>query len=133
MSEYDEDELDGNAEAHADINEEDDVRSEHAEAVLLFLGQSLVTKPDTLSVRKSVRGDSLKLTLNVPSSELGKVIGKGGRVANSIRTLVKVAGDRDGLETSVEFSDGRKPSGQGGRGGGGRGRSQGGRPPRRRD
>lgn len=115
------------------VNEEDDTRSAGAENVLLFLGQSLLPSPEGLSIRKSPRGDSVRLTLQVPSPDLGKVIGKGGRIANAIRAIVAVAGAKSGIETSVEFSDGRRPSGdrRGGRGGGG-GRYQGSRP-RRRD
>ncbi|MGC8466491.1 MAG: KH domain-containing protein [Acidimicrobiales bacterium] len=111
------------------MSEEDERRSEQIESLVTFLGQSLLPSTDGMSIRRSLRGDSLRLTVQVPSNDLGKVIGKGGRIANSIRTVVGVLGAKIGLETSIEFTDGRRPSG--GRGGG-RGRGQGSRP-RRRD
>ena len=48
-----------------------------------------------------------KISLNakVSSDDIGRVIGKRGRVANSIRTLVRAAAVKDGVEVEVDFSD----------------------------
>ncbi len=102
----------------------DTSRADGAENLLRFLASSLLMRDEDLTIRRSMRGESVKLTLQVPGSDLGKVIGKGGRIANAIRALVQVAGSKSELETQVEFSDGKKgpsrpgqrrPYGQGGR------------------
>ena len=102
----------------------DTSRADGAENLLRFLASALLMRENDLTMKRSMRGDSVRLTLQVPGSDLGKVIGKGGRIANAIRALVQVAGAKSGLETQVEFSDGKKgpsrpgqrrPYGQGGR------------------
>lgn len=102
----------------------DTSRADGAESLLRFLATSLLLREDDFTIRRSMRGESVRLTLQVPGSDLGKVIGKGGRIANAVRALVQVAGAKNGLETHVEFSDGkrgpsrpgqRRPYGQGGR------------------
>ena len=56
-----------------------------------FIAKSLVDKPDDVSV-KEIRGASVTvLELHVDREDMGRVIGKDGRVANAIRTLLKVA------------------------------------------
>lgn len=108
----------------------DPSRGDSAENLLRFLAGSLLPNQDTMSIKRFFKGDNLKLTLEVAGPNLGKVIGKGGRIANSIRTLVQVAGAKNGLETYVEFSDGRRgPKGGGNRRPYG---NRGPRPPRRR-
>lgn len=96
---------------------EDDERLDQIESVVMFLGQSLVPHPEQVSIRRSVRGESVRFSVQVPTSDLGKVIGRGGRIANAIRTVAGVAGAKAGVQTSVEFSDGRRSQGRGGRGG----------------
>lgn len=92
-----------------DAEEQQEVLSEDTEpmamSLLAFLTKTLVPKDEPVEIKKTVQGSSLRLSVLVPSSELGKVIGRGGRIANSIRALVRVAGAREGYETSVEFSD----------------------------
>ncbi len=106
----------------------DTSRADGAENLLRFLASSLLMRESDLTTRRSMRGESVRLTLQVPGSDLGKVIGKGGRIANAIRALVQVAGAKSGLQTQVEFSDGKKgPSRPGQR----RPYGQGGRPKRR--
>jgi predicted RNA-binding protein YlqC (UPF0109 family) len=60
-----------------------------------YIAKSLVENPDAVSVRE-VRGTSVTvLELRVDRDDMGRVIGKDGRVANAIRTLLRVAaGDR---------------------------------------
>ncbi|NNN11319.1 MAG: KH domain-containing protein [Acidimicrobiaceae bacterium] len=75
--------------------------------LLTYLGHSMVSANEAVEVEWTRTGNTVKFTVYVPSADMGKVIGKGGRIANAIRTLVRVAGAKDGVETSVEFSEAR--------------------------
>ncbi len=75
--------------------------------LLTYLGHSMVSSNEEVEVEWTRSGNAVKFTVYVPSADMGKVIGKGGRIANAIRTLVRVAGAKDGVETSVEFSEAR--------------------------
>ena len=75
-----------------------------ARAVLEFLAKSVVDDPD--GVRVEVEdGRPVTLEVHVSEGDMGRVIGKRGRVANAIRTVVRAAAARDGVEVDVEFVD----------------------------
>jgi len=68
-----------------------------------FLAKSLVDNPDQVQV-KEVEGErSIILELTVASEDMGKVIGKQGRIAKAIRTVVKAAATREGKKVVVEI------------------------------
>ncbi|RJQ40844.1 MAG: KH domain-containing protein [Nitrospiraceae bacterium] len=68
-----------------------------------LLAKSLVDNPEQVSV-DVVEGDkSLVLKLNVIPEDMGKVIGKQGRIARAIRTIVKAAANREGKKVVVEI------------------------------
>lgn len=76
-----------------------------AEAVLEHLVGSLVEDRDAVRIDVS-QGRSLpRLTVRVGPSDMGRVIGKRGRVAQAIRTVVRAAAARDGSDVEVEFED----------------------------
>ncbi|MBI2709072.1 MAG: KH domain-containing protein [Actinobacteria bacterium] len=77
-----------------------------ARAVLEYLARSIVDDPDAVRVEVEAggRGD-LTLNLHVAEGELGRVIGKRGRVAQSIRTIVRAAAVRDDVTVGIEFVD----------------------------
>ena len=76
-----------------------------ARAVLEHLVGSLVEDRDAVRVELS-QGRSLpRLTVRVGPSDMGRVIGKRGRVAQAIRTVVRTAAARDGSDVEVEFED----------------------------
>ena len=56
-----------------------------------FIAQSLVEQPDQVDVREVEGADSVVIELRVAEGDMGKVIGKQGRIANAIRTVVKAA------------------------------------------
>lgn len=56
-----------------------------------FLAKSLVEHPDAVVVTESQRGDTLVYQLTVAPSDMGKVIGRQGRIAKSIRSIVSAA------------------------------------------
>ena len=75
-----------------------------AAAVLEYITKAVVDEPDSVEVdtREGRRG-AVSLEVQVADDDMGRVIGKRGRVANSIRTVVRAAAARDGVEVDVEF------------------------------
>lgn len=75
-----------------------------AEAVLLHLCRSVVSSPDDVSVEASSVADArIRFDVTVNKDDMGRVIGRRGRVASAIRTVVGAAGAKDGVTTEVEF------------------------------
>ncbi len=74
-----------------------------AEAVLLHLCKSVVSCPDDVSIETSADGDRVRLDVTVNNDDMGRVIGRRGRVATAIRTVVGAAAAKDGVTTEVEF------------------------------
>jgi predicted RNA-binding protein YlqC (UPF0109 family) len=76
-----------------------------ARAVLEHLVGSLVEDRDAVRIEQG-QGRSLpRLTVRVGPTDMGRVIGKRGRVAQAIRTVVRAAAARDGTDVEVEFED----------------------------
>ena len=71
--------------------------------VLIDLAKSIVNKPECVEVTESVNGDTVYLKLKVDESDLGKVIGKQGRIAKADRTVVKAAASRENKKVSVDI------------------------------
>lgn len=76
-----------------------------AEEVLLYLIAQLVEHPDQVELEIEETDTKISLMAKVSGEDIGRVIGKRGRVANSIRTLVRAAAVKDGVEVEVDFSD----------------------------
>ena len=62
--------------------------------VIEYLAKALVDTPEEVRVTEIQEGDRIQVRLDVGEDDWGKVIGKGGRIASSMRALVKVAGMR---------------------------------------
>jgi predicted RNA-binding protein YlqC (UPF0109 family) len=76
-----------------------------ARAVLEHLVGSLVEDRDAVRI-EATEGRSLpRLSVYVGPNDMGRVIGKRGRVAQAIRTVVRAAAARDGTDVEVEFED----------------------------
>ena len=73
--------------------------------LLTYIAQHLVDDPDQVSVEAVMNGDTMTLQLRVAQEDIGKVIGRQGRIAKEIRTLVKAAGLRENVRTSVDILD----------------------------
>ena len=73
--------------------------------VLTDIVKSIVDNPDEVVVLEKVSGDMSILELSVAKEDMGKVIGRQGRIAKEIRTLIKAAGLRENLRTSVDILD----------------------------
>ena len=71
--------------------------------VLEIIAKALVEKPDEVSVTEIEDGDGVILELRVADSDMGKVIGKQGRIAKAIRTVVKAAASVENKRVSVDI------------------------------
>ena len=67
-----------------------------------YIAKSLVDHPDDVQVRESGGGSRVRIELSVSKDDMGRVIGKGGKVANSIRTLLRVAAERNGKQATLD-------------------------------
>jgi len=68
-----------------------------------LLAKSLVDNPEAVEVNQVEGEKSVVIKLRVAPEDMGKVIGKHGRIAKAIRTLVKAAAIKDGRKVSVEI------------------------------
>jgi predicted RNA-binding protein YlqC (UPF0109 family) len=73
------------------------------EEALAYLARKLVSKPDEVRVVRVEREDAVVLELHVAPDDVGKVIGKGGRIARSLRTLVRASGAKAGERRLLEI------------------------------
>lgn len=73
--------------------------------LLEFILIHLVDNPDAVSIETSMDGDTEIFTLHVAPEDMGKVIGKQGKVINSIRTLARVRAVKEGKHISVVLAD----------------------------
>jgi predicted RNA-binding protein YlqC (UPF0109 family) len=96
------DSLDGGID---DWGDDDHVDGGRAKAVLSFLASRLVDDPAAVRIETSETRHGIKLALHVAPDDMGKVIGRRGRVAQSIRSVVRAAGARDGVEVFVDIVD----------------------------
>ena len=67
--------------------------------------QAIVDHPDQVTVTEEISGSNIDLTLNVAPEDMGKVIGRQGRIAKEIRTLIRSVAQRSGKRVSVEIVD----------------------------
>ncbi len=68
-----------------------------------YIAKSLVDHPDQVRVTQVEGEQTIILELQVAHEDMGKIIGKEGRIANAIRTLVKVAAARQGKRAQLEI------------------------------
>jgi len=76
-----------------------------AGATLRYLVRELADRPEDVHVATQREPGSARFTVRVGPGDMGRVIGRRGRTAQAIRTIVRVAGAREGVETAVEFED----------------------------
>ncbi|MBQ1377743.1 MAG: KH domain-containing protein [Lachnospiraceae bacterium] len=67
------------------------------------IAKALVDAPDQVQVTQEENDKGILVTLRVAEADIGKVIGKQGRVANAIRSVVKAAGIRKGVHVMVDI------------------------------
>ena len=67
------------------------------------IAKALVENPDEVAVTESVKDDEIVVELKVAASDMGKVIGKQGRIAKALRSVVKAAASKDDKKVIVEI------------------------------
>ena len=72
-------------------------------ALVEYIAGSIVSKPDEVQVTKDWEGERVYVRLTVASDDKGKVIGRDGRVAQSIRSLLRVAAVKQDVHTVLEI------------------------------
>ena len=82
-----------------------EVREHSAKDLLLYIARSLVENPDAVTVTEVEGTQELTLELRVAPEDMGKVIGRQGRIAKEIRILMRSAAQRAGKRINVEIID----------------------------
>ncbi len=70
-----------------------------------YISRSLVDEPEEVFVEEYESGSHVEVELNVAQKDMGRVIGKQGKVANAMRALLKVAAEREGKRASLEINE----------------------------
>ncbi|HMV81276.1 MAG TPA: KH domain-containing protein [Leptospiraceae bacterium] len=76
-----------------------------AESFLKYTISFLVDKPDAIQIREIAGEENVTVEIRVAQEDLGKVIGRNGRIAKSLRTLVSTIGAKEGKNYSLEIID----------------------------
>jgi uncharacterized protein len=71
--------------------------------LLLYLARQLVAHPDEVTVTEVETAEGVVLELRVADGDVGRVIGRGGRTARALRTVVRAAAVREGRRANVEI------------------------------
>ncbi len=71
--------------------------------VLSIVAKSIVEHPDEVSVTEEANGNTVTLTLSVAESDMGMVIGRHGKIARAIRSVMKAAANAAGKKVNVDI------------------------------
>jgi uncharacterized protein len=77
--------------------------AERLAGLVAYLARNLVDDPDGVEVDAQQRGGSVFVTLRVPEAELGRVIGRQGRIARAMRTALSIAGSRQHVRANLDI------------------------------
>ncbi len=70
---------------------------------LCGIAKAIVDNPDEVTVSETVNGNKVSLVLNVAEDDMGMVIGKNGKIAKAIRTVIRAAANADGKDVTVDI------------------------------
>ena len=73
--------------------------------LLIYIAKNLVNDPDAVNVTETGQDSEVVFQLRVAPDDMGKVIGRHGRIAKEIRTLMKAAGNRENKKVTVDIVD----------------------------
>jgi uncharacterized protein len=88
-----------------DVDDANRVVGGLSRSVLTYLAKSIVEDPEAVVVETEERRNSVILRLHVAQSDMGRVIGRRGRVAQAIRSVVRAAGAKEGVDATVDIVD----------------------------
>ena len=101
----DEVELDVEDDAGPEVDDGNRLEGSVPRSVLEYLAKSIVDDPDSVVVEVDESRSTVSLRLNVSPDDMGRVIGRRGRTAQAIRTVVRAAAAREGLDVHVDIVD----------------------------
>ena len=73
--------------------------------LLTYIVKNLVSEPDAIAITEEIDGDNVTFSLRVAPGDMGRVIGRHGRIAKEIRALIRSVAQRTGQRVSVEIVD----------------------------
>ncbi|GAB4475205.1 MAG: KH domain-containing protein [Anaerolineales bacterium] len=76
-------------------------------SLIEYVVKALVDYPEAVDVQEFRKGSSVNIALHVAKDDMGRVIGKNGRVANALRILLRVAAARQGLRATLDVEEPR--------------------------
>ncbi len=76
---------------------------EQLQGLIQYIASALVDSPDDFEVTSERRGGSVHVTLKVKEEAMGRVIGRQGRIAKAMRTLVMITGSRNNVRASLDI------------------------------
>ncbi len=90
-------------EALAQFDEGETDASEQLRGMVEWIVFQLVDDSSQVSVTADQRGSTVRVQVRLPEEDLGKVIGRGGRIAKSIRSILMIVGSREHLRVSLDI------------------------------
>jgi predicted RNA-binding protein YlqC (UPF0109 family) len=105
----DEDDIDGNIADTVDDFEDDDIAADgnrilgaRARAVVEHVTRNVAEEPDAVEVEIHERGEEVQLLVHASQSDMGRLIGKRGRVIQALRQVTRAAGASEGVKATVD-------------------------------
>jgi len=111
----DDEELEDEHLEYVDLDDEDDDQQQtlggslpdappaDLEALVHYVVSKLVAEPESIEISSEQRGGTMYIALRVPETDLGRVIGREGRTAKAIRTLVSIAGSKSNVHARLDI------------------------------
>ncbi len=90
-------------EALAQFDENDGELTEQLRGLVQWVVHQLVDDASLAEVTADQRGSSVRVQVRLPEEDLGKVIGRGGRIAKSIRSILMIVGSREHVRVSLDI------------------------------
>lgn len=98
--ELDDDDVDA---AVAAVSQSGNEPKDQLRNLVSWLVEQLVDEPENVTVDAVQRGSAVQVQVRLPEADLGKVIGRGGRIAKSIRTALMIVGSRHHMRVSLDI------------------------------
>ena len=103
LDDYDEDEDDEDDQQRALGGSFPEAPPADLEGLVHYVVSKLVAEPESIEISSEQRGGTMYISLRVPESDLGRVIGREGRTAKAIRTLVSIAGSKSNVHARLDI------------------------------